>query len=256
MQQLNLEKMGQLLKTRFVGRHLIHRNRIGSSMDLARREAARGAAEGSLILAEEQTAGRGRFGRPWLSPPGENLYLTLIMRPEMERLSSLSIITPLAVCLAVEETTGLYCHIKWPNDILIGERKLAGVLIESALAGDEVHYALIGIGLNVNLDVEVYPDIAEIATSLKRELGREIPREQVLATLLNRFEEQYAGPPEIAFAAWQERLETLGRQIRVRIGDEVEEGLAEEVDAKGSLILRRADGSRLTIPAGEVTLRG
>jgi len=130
---LNLAELEMRLRTRFVGRQLIYYSSIGSTMDLGRQEAARGTPEGTLVLAEEQTAGRGRFGRQWVSPVGKNLYLTLIMHPAAERLRPLSIITPLAVSLAVEETTGLSPRIKWPNDVLVAARKLAGVLIESAL---------------------------------------------------------------------------------------------------------------------------
>lgn len=260
--RLDLAKIKRRLNTRFLGRPLVYHTSVGSTMDLARQEADQGAPEGTLILAEEQMAGRGRFGRQWLSPAGKNLYLTLILRPAPERLRSLSVVAPLAISLAVEETTGLSPRIKWPNDVLLAGRKLAGVLMESSLAGAEVRYALVGIGLNVNLEVEAYPDIADIATSLRQELGREVSREEVLAALLNRFEELYTSPLETVFAAWRQRLETLGRQVRVRLpagpaglGEQVEEGLAEEVDAQGSLILRRPDGSRVTLAAGEVTLR-
>jgi len=166
-------------------------------------------------------------------------------------------VTPLAVAQAVEETTGLAARIKWPNDVLIAGRKLAGILIETEIAGQSVKYALVGIGLNVNLDVERIPEIAEIATSLKRETGREVAREEVLAALLNHFEALYLearrGRPPLE--GWKSRLETLGRHVRVTSAGSVEEGVAEDVDAEGSLLLRRDDGTRVTIPAGEVTLR-
>lgn len=254
---LNLASVEAELRTGFVGRRLVYRTSTSSTQDVARSEGEAGAAEGTAVLAEEQTAGRGRMGRAWVSPAGTNLYLTLVMRPTVKQLRSLTIVAPLAVTEAVEEATGLSPAIKWPNDVLIEGRKLAGVLIESELAGQSVKYALVGIGVNVNLEVERVPEIAEIATSLRREVGREVSREAVLAALLNRFEELYqeASRGRSVYEAWRSRLETLGRAVKVTFAGQVEEGVAEEVDEEGSLVLRRADGSRVTIAAGEVTLR-
>ena len=254
---LNLAAVEAELGTAFVGRRLLYHKSTGSTQDVARAEGETGAAEGTAALAEEQTAGRGRMGRAWVSPAGTNLYLTLLMRPPVARLRSLSIIAPLATAEAVEETTGLSPTIKWPNDVLIAGRKLAGVLIETELSGQAVKYALVGIGLNVNFDVEQVPEIAEIATSLKRELGREVSREAVLAALFNRFEALYqeASRGRSVYEAWRSRLETLGRPLKVTFGGQVEAGVAEDVDGEGSLVLRRADGSQVTIAAGEVTLR-
>ena len=252
---LDLNSVSEQLTTAFVGRRIVYRASIPSTQDLARKEAEAGAPEGTAVLADEQTAGRGRLGRSWASPPGTNIYVTLVARPRIEALRPLSIIAPLAAAQAVEETTGLSPQIKWPNDVLLNERKLAGVLIDTEVSGSEVEYSLVGIGLNVNLDVERIPEIADIATSLKRELGRQVSREAVLAALLNRFEALYVDSGPAVLEAWRARLQTLGRHVRVTFGEQVEEGLAEDVDAEGSLILRRADGSRVTIAAGEVTLR-
>jgi len=251
---LDLRWVEARLDTAFVGRRIVYRQSIPTTQDLARAEAEGGTPEGTAVLAEEQTVGRGRLGRSWVSPAGLNLYLTLVMRPPLERLRYLSMIAPLAAAQAAEEAAGVSPRLKWPNDVLVGGRKLAGVLIETELSGSSVRYALVGIGLNVNLEVERVPGIADIATSLKREAGRPVSREEVLAALLNRFEALYDEGGAV-YAAWRSRLETLGRQVRVTFGDQVEEGLAEDVDAEGSLVLRRADGSRVTIAAGDVTLR-
>lgn len=245
------------METEFVGRRLVYLTSTASTQDVARGEAEADAPAGTVVVAEEQTAGRGRFGRAWVSPSGKNLYLTLIVRPPLERLRSLSVVAPLAVCLAIEETTGLEPRIKWPNDILINGRKLAGILIESELSGRSVKYALVGPGVNVNFDIEESSEIADIATSLKRELGHETSREELLASILNQFEALYqraAGGGEV-LREWRSRLETLGRRIKVTFGGQVEEGVAEDVDTDGNLILLRADGSRVAIEAGEVTLR-
>lgn len=255
---IDLPAVEQRLRTEFVGRRLLYLPSTDSTQNVARGHAEEGAAEGMAILAEEQTAGRGRFGRAWVSPAGKNLYLTVLLRPLPARLRSLSIVAPLAVSQAVEDVTGLAPRIKWPNDVLLGGRKLSGVLIETESSGTSVKYSLVGIGLNVNFDIEQASEIAGVATSVKRELGREIPREELLAALLNRFEQSYedaARGPRV-HAAWRSRLDTLGRQVRVTFRDQVQEGVAEDVDADGNLVLLRPDGARLTLEAGEVSLRG
>jgi BirA family biotin operon repressor/biotin-[acetyl-CoA-carboxylase] ligase len=255
---LNLAAVEERLSTRFVGRRVVYLTSTGSTMDIARRKAEEGAVEGTVVLSEEQTKGRGRFDRVWVSPAGKNLYLTLIMRPSVERLRCLSIVSPLAMALAVEDVTGLAPRIKWPNDVLINDRKLSGILIESESSGASVRYALVGSGLNVNLDVENSAEIAEIATSLKRELGREVAREEMLAAFLNRFERLYKDAPvgDLVYQQWRSRLDTLGRDVSVRFREQVYEGLAEDVDSDGNLILREGDGTLRTVEAGEVTLRG
>ena len=254
---LDVKSFEARLETRYVGRPLVYLESTGSTQDVARAAAEDGAQAGTAVLAEEQTTGRGRFGRVWVSPAGKNLYITLIMRPPLPRLRSLSIVAPLAVALAIEDMTELEPRIKWPNDVLVNGRKLAGILIESEIANRSVNYALVGIGINVNLDVEAQPEIADIATSLKRELGHETSREEMLAALLNRLEDLYEKAAEgtQVLDAWRSRLETLGREVRATSGGQLEDGLAEDVDSEGNLILLRRDGSRVAIDAGEVTLR-
>lgn len=255
---LDLASVERSLTTSFMGRRVVYLTSTRSTQDVARVESEAGCPAGTAVVAEEQTGGRGRFGRAWVSPAGKNLYLTLVLRPPLERLRSLSIVSPLAVALAVEDVTGLSPRIKWPNDVLLNGRKLAGVLIESEIEGAEVKHALIGVGLNVNFDTGAAPEIADVATSVKQELGGEASREDLLAAFLNRFEALYADAPRspAAHNAWRSRLETLGRQVRITFRDQVYEGLAEDVDTDGNLVLLRPGGSRMTVEAGEVSLRG
>jgi len=254
---LNLAEVEERLTTRFVGRRIVYLTSTTSTMDVARQEAEAGTPAGTVVLAEEQTKGRGRFDRAWVSPAGKNLYLTLVMRPPLDRLRSLGIIAPLAIALAVEDSTGLAPRIKWPNDVLIDGRKLSGILIESEISGSAVEYALVGPGINVNFDIEQSPEIAAIATSIKRELGRETSREHLLAAFLNQFEALYEDAPtgDAVLQDWRSRLDTLGREVRVTFRDQVYEGTAEDVDRDGNLILVQPDGTRRTVEAGEVTLR-
>lgn len=242
------------LHARF-GSRIIYEAASDSTMNVARRAAESGAAEGTVVVAEEQTAGRGRFGRAWISPAGKNLYLTLIARPPVNRLRVLSMAAPLAVCLSAEEVAGVRPVIKWPNDILVAGRKLSGVLIESELSGDSVRFALVGVGINVNVDVSQFAELAAIATSLY-ESGSEVSREHLLGAFLTHFETLYSSEMPSLVAAWRDRLATLGRTVTVALGSETHEGVAEDVDEMGNLILRLPDGTSMTFEAGEVSLRG
>ncbi len=255
---LDLQRIQMLLQSEYVGRNVVYHESVTSTMEIASSTAAAGAPEGAIVLAEEQTAGRGRMGRSWVSPARVNLYVTIVMRPTLEQLRYLAVIAPLAVCHAIEETAGLLPRIKWPNDVVIGERKVCGILVQSELSGDEVQFAIAGIGINVNLDVSAHEEIAQIATSLRAELGREVDREEVLAAMLNHFESLYEAlrRGEVVAMPWKHRLDTLGKHVRVSSATGLlEEGVAVDADSDGALILRRDDGSHVRVEAGEVTLR-
>ncbi len=257
-ERLDLDRLQTLLRTEFIGRRVFYDQSTPTTMDVARREAQAGAPEGAFAIAEEQTAGRGRMGRSWVSPAGVNLYCTLILRPTVDQLRYLSVIAPLAVCQAIEETTGLFPRIKWPNDVVIDGKKICGILSESEVTDTEACFALVGPGINVNIDVAAHEEIRDIATSLLAELGREVDREEVLAAMLNHFEQSYQAlrRGEVVAMAWKHRLDTLGKHVRVSsAGGFVEQGVAVDADSDGSLILRRDDGSHVRIEAGEVTLR-
>jgi BirA family biotin operon repressor/biotin-[acetyl-CoA-carboxylase] ligase len=254
---LSLNALQALLETVFVGRCAVYQTSVTSTMDLARQEAEGSAPDGTLVVADEQTQGQGRRGRRWVSPPGGNIYATIILRPGPWDLRSLGMVAPLAVCEAVDAVADVRSVIKWPNDLLIEGRKVGGVLIDTRLSGDEVEYALVGVGINVNFDPSRHEEIREMATSLALELGREVSREALLAAFLNRFERLYltARSDESVYEAWKARLETLGRRVEVRLGDRIEEGIAEDVDAEGNLLLRREDNSIVVLAAGDVTLQ-
>ena len=253
----SLDALESRLETAFVGRCAVYQASVTSTMDLARQEAEGGAPDGTLVVADEQTEGQGRRGRQWVSPPGGNIYATIILRPGAWDLRYLGMVAPLAVCEAVDAVADVRSVIKWPNDLLIEGRKVGGVLIDTRLRGDEVDFALVGVGINVNFDPSRHEEIREMATSLASELGRELSREALLAAFLNRFERLYlaARSDESVYEAWKARLETLGRRVEVRLGDDIEEGVAEDVDAEGNLILRRSDDSTVVLTAGDVTLQ-
>jgi len=250
------EAVKKRLTTRFVGRNFLYYPSVTSTMDVARKEAKEGAEEGTVVVAEEQTTGRARLGRAWINPPGV-MAVSIILRPEMSQLIRLSMIGSLATSRCIEKATGLGTTIKWPNDVLVRGKKISGILLESALRGQSVDWAVIGIGINVNFDPKAYPEIADIATSLSEELGREVSQMKVLVHLLAEIEQLYLAlrKGEPVCQEWRSKLETLGKVVHVKTGTEVEKGLAESVDEDGALLLRRSDGNLIRILAGEVTLR-
>jgi len=244
------------LKTRFVGQTVIYHPTLASTMDVAKREAHRGAREGTTIIADEQTAGRGRTKRVWVSPRG-CLALSIILYPGMLYLPSLIMIASLAVVRSIEAVTGLKSQIKWPNDVIINGKKVCGILIESDVKGNKVGYAIIGIGVNVNLRLSDFPEIVPIATSLSDALGRDVSRLDLIRHLLVEIERLYValstGGP--IYEEWQDSLITLGRMVQIKMGKTIYDGIAESVARDGSLLVRRSDGSLTKIVAGDVTLR-
>jgi len=244
------------LSTRFIGHEVICYPSLPSTNDVAKRRAGKGAKEGTVIIAEEQTAGRGRIKRRWLSPPG-SIALSIILYPPLDYLPSLIMVASLAVAHSIEQVTGMKAQVKWPNDVLINGKKVCGILVESDVRGDKVDYAVIGIGINVNLEVSGFPRITPVPTSLSHELGREVSRRALVQSLLAQVEKLYLaladGDP--VFKQWRDRLVTLGKKVKVSSGETNCKGVAESVAPDGSLLLRQPDGSLLKIVAGDVTLR-
>lgn len=244
------------LKTRFVGQRVLYYPSVASTMEAARQEVLKGTPEGTVIIAGEQTAGRGRLQRSWLTPEG-NVALSVILYPALTQLPSMIMLASLAVVHCIRAVAGLDPCIKWPNDIMINGRKVCGILIESDVRQEKVQSVVIGIGLNVSLHPADYPDIQDIATSLSRESGRDVPAVDIVRTLLVETERLYM---ELAagrslFEEWRDNLITLGQSVRVSSGKNVYEGIAESVAPDGSLVLRDNKGNHIPIVAGDVTLR-
>ena len=243
------------LDTHFVGQRVIYYPRLTSTMDVAKREAQQGAAEGTIVVADEQTVGKGRLKRGWLSPEG-NIALSIILYPSLPYLPFLIMLASLAVVHSIEAVTGLKSQVKWPNDILINGRKVCGILIESEVRGDMVEYVIMGIGVNVNLRLSGFPEILSIATSLCDELGREVSRLSLIQRLLVEIERLYLSLPAggAVYQEWRDRLVMLGKRVRIKSGKTVYKGIAESVASDGSLLLRQSDGSLTKIVAGDATL--
>ena len=251
---LNVKAVQAGLRTRSLGQELIYKRRTTSTMDEARKAALRGAAAGTVLLAEEQTAGRGTKGRGWVSPPGQNLHFTVILRPNAEKLRRLSMVTSVAIASAIEQLHGLFPRIKWPNDLQIDGKKFAGILIEAEWEGARPAFALVGVGLDVNFDPAPYAgELTQAVTSLAIERGRDVLREPLLSAVCNGLERAYDGAEsEALFEGWRARLDSLGRKLTVATSHGPVEGFAEGVDGDGTLLLRVETGDLLQITAAEV----
>ena len=244
------------LETHFVGRRVIYYPTLTSTMEVAKREAQQGAAEGMVVIAGEQTAGRGRKNRAWLSPRG-SIALSIILYPSVVYLPYLIMLASLAVVHSIEAVTGLQPQVKWPNDVLVNGKKVCGILVESSVRRNIVDYAIIGIGVNVNLRLSRFPEILPTATSLSDELGRDVSQLDLIRRLLVEIERLYLAlsAGESIYEEWRHSLVTLGKKVQVRSGKTIYQGIAESVDRDGSLLLRHLDGSLTKIVAGDVTLR-
>ena len=243
------------LYTAIVGRSVRFYQSTPSTMDDAARWARAGAAEGVVVVAETQTASRGRQGRRWVSDAG-NLYFSVLFRPKTAALPLLNPLAGVAVARAIRRTAGLYPAIKWPNDIMIDGRKVAGILAESALSGSRIDYAIVGVGVNIGLEVSAEPEIAHTAASLNRLAGASVDRAELLRHILQHMDALYLDlcRGRSPIPEWRRWLDTIGQRITVAHYDTAHTGLAEDVDDTGNLLLRTADGSLLTLAAGDITL--
>jgi BirA family transcriptional regulator, biotin operon repressor / biotin---[acetyl-CoA-carboxylase] ligase len=235
-----------------LGGPVIHLDVIGSTNDLARGLAMAGAPPGTVVLAEEQTAGRGRQGRSWIAPRGRALTLSIVVRTGDEALAMLPLTVAVAVCDACERVARVKCAVKWPNDVWVGERKVAGILIE---ARPRDRWAVVGIGLNVDTTMEELPaGLRETAISLRIATGGEVGREAVLQALLEVLADRLETRREAVLAAYRERDALQGRAIEWTAGSQRLAGEAQGVDAHGNLVVFASDGERRTLAAGEVHL--
>jgi len=260
-ERLSLERLRRHLTTEVVGHHLYVFNSVDSTNRALARLADRGAAEGTVVLAEGQTAGRGRHGSQWFSPEGANLYASVLFHPGIAP-RELPLFVPIA-SLALVETVwleGAPALIKWPNDVVVRGRKLGGVLVEAAVIGGRLAYVILGIGVNLNVQpAELAAGLgvtAEGAVSLQEILGREVERNAFAATLLNRLEKWHhtflTRGPDAVRAAWQARDALHGHRLEARTDGEVCEGWCRGIHSDGSLILEDDAGQSRHIFAGAV----
>jgi BirA family biotin operon repressor/biotin-[acetyl-CoA-carboxylase] ligase len=241
-----------------LGGPIVHLDVTDSTNDRAAVLAGAGAPHGTLVVAEEQTAGRGRQGRAWLAPRGRSLTLSIVVRAEREVLEFLPLASAVAVCEACEQVAAVRCAVKWPNDVWVDGRKLAGILVEGR---PQEGWAVLGIGLNADAGAEeLEPELRVSATSLRIATGRPADRERVLEALLGRLAARLTGSAgdgrRRVLSALRERDTLYGSRIAWNAGDERFEGEARGIDEEGRLVVFDDAGERRTLDAGEVHLLG
>ncbi len=246
---------------RIIGRDIQVFKQTTSTNDIIEKLARDGVREGVVVFAESQTRGRGRLGRKWISPANKGLWFSVLLRPQMhpQESTQLTIASATALRRAIIAATGLRPEIKWPNDLLIGGKKVAGILTELSAEVDRVHHITLGIGVDVNVAAsELPPEIRPIATSLKIEAGAAVSRVELAAAILRELDRDYARLGSGAFAAvadeWEEGCATIGRNVSVRMGDRQISGRAESLDDDGALLVRTEHGHLERIIGGDVTL--
>ncbi len=257
--KLLAEEILYRLPTKTLRGPIYHYDTAVSTNDLAKKLGVQGAPEGTLVVAETQSGGRGRLGRSWHSPPGLGLYASLLLRPPLppSELPLITLSTAVSVVRTLSRAVGLTPGIKWPNDLILKGKKLGGILTEMETESDQIRYLIVGLGLNIN-NPDFPAELAGTATSLLLEEGRAFTRVPLLKTWLEEFENLYLrflsrGFPEI-LAEWKEHSVTLGKYVAVRQGSRHLEGLALEVGPDGALLLETALGEVMKVTSGEITL--
>jgi BirA family biotin operon repressor/biotin-[acetyl-CoA-carboxylase] ligase len=253
--------IARLGKTKVIGRDIRVFDQTASTNDVVEKLARDGVAEGVVVFAESQTKGRGRLGRAWISPPRKGLWFSVLLRPELRpnEATQLTVASAAALRRAIARETGLECEIKWPNDILVGGRKTAGILTELSAEVDRVKYVILGIGVDVNVNPGELPaELRKSATSLKAALGQPVSRPDLAVAILRELDVDYericAGRFPAVADEWEEHCTTLGREVTIRTGDRLVRGRAESLGEDGALILRTEHGHLERIVGGDVTL--
>jgi BirA family biotin operon repressor/biotin-[acetyl-CoA-carboxylase] ligase len=248
-----------ILKTRWIGKTIHHFYALDSTNSKAYQLALNGAEEGEVVVAESQEKGRGRLGRQWFSPPFLNLYLSVILRPKIppHQASLITLMAAVATADAIQKFSGLPPLIKWPNDILLRDRKVGGLLNEIHSEMDRIHFVILGIGINLNMDEKMFPkEIQAVATSLKIETEQTISRKMFLQSLLQELEKWYTifmkQGSAIILKAWRDRAHLKGRRVKVTSFGETLAGIAVDVDSDGALILETENGKRKRVVAGDI----
>ncbi len=243
------------LKTKTFGRKVLYFGSLNSTMDTATQLALQGGKEGAVVIAESQTQGRGRLGRLWHSPKYKGLYFSVILKPKisLDKASIITLLAAVSIAEALKELTSVDVQIKWPNDLILHNKKVGGILTEIKAEVDEISFVVIGIGLNINNDKK---SLVPGATSLSLETGGELNRVQILQNILYRLETNYLlfhkkGPLAIT-DKWRQQSVTLGKRVRIYSHKEHIEGEAVDIDSDGGLLVRRDSGLTQKVTSGDV----
>lgn len=249
------------LGTRVVGSDVIFLPQTDSTNLQARLLAEQGAIDGTVVIADQQSSGKGRMGRYWVSPPGVNLYLSVILRPDIQlrHATQMTFLTAVAVAEAIEASGPFSPRLKWPNDVLLNGKKIAGLLNELNAETEQIHYMILGVGVNLNMAMSQFPtDLRTPATSLLVEGDRNIPRLEFARNLLQRIDALYTRFLVDGFApvlaAWEERCDMLGRRVEVDYHHRQLIGVVKGLDEAGALLLALPDGGEERVLAGDVKI--
>lgn len=255
------EEIAAGLNTKFLAKQIYCYKEIDSTNEEAKRQALRGAPDGSLFVAEHQLGGKGRLGRTWSSPLGTGLWFSILLRPDSipEQITSLTLLAGLAVCGAVRVCTDCPAMIKWPNDIVIGSKKVCGILTEMAAEIDRIDYVVIGIGINVN-NTLFSEELQAKATSLQLEAGHSVSRRELLQETLRQLEAllkiQKSGGSSFLISHYRSLCVSLNRQVGFTRDKKMMTGTAVDISPEGELIVRCDDGTLFPVYSGEVTVQG
>lgn len=245
-----------------VGRDIRVFEQTASTNDIIEKLARDGVKEGVVVFAESQTKGRGRLGRKWISPPRQGLWFSILLRPQLrpQAATQLTVAAATALFRAIRDVTGIAPEIKWPNDILIKGRKIAGVLTELSAELDHIKHLILGIGLDVNQGAAEFPlELRKLATSIKAETGRHVHRAELAAAILRELDRDYAritaGDFQRVADEWQHRCTTIGQRVAIQTGSQTLHGHAEALDDDGALLVRTQHGRLERVIGGDVTLQ-
>ncbi|AFS79361.1 bifunctional protein biotin operon repressor/biotin--[acetyl-CoA-carboxylase] synthetase BirA [Gottschalkia acidurici 9a] len=260
---LSEEEVKEYLKTKYIGRNILYYDSIDSTNNEAKNIASKGNEEGTVVIAEEQIQGRGRLGKNWTSPKGKGIWMSIVVRPDIEPMdaSKITQITAASVYRAMKEME-IEVSIKWPNDIILNGKKVCGILTEMSGEMMKINYLVIGIGVNVNIEDDEFPDeVKEKATSLKRELGKTINRKALVGKILNNFEYFYEEMTiknniEEAINICREKSILIGKKVRVIQKNQELERVAVGLTDDGELLVKDEDGNITKLISGEVSVRG
>ncbi len=256
---LRTDDIKKKLGNRIIGKTIHLAADVVSTNTLAVAMASQGEPEGTAVIAETQTGGKGRLGRKWISPKG-NLYLSVVLRPAIppHKAPLVTLMGAAAVAAAIRTACSLPAAIKWPNDILVSGRKVCGLLTEMSAEPERVKHVVLGIGVNVNMRPdELPPDVREHATTLSAEAGRSIDRTALLQQILRELEKRYRAmlaDESNVFTEWEAMNVTIGNRVAVRGARETIEGLAQGIDPEGRLMVMLDNGAVRTVAAGDVTI--
>lgn len=266
---LNSFEISEELKTKALGRNVVYLDRIDSTNNYAKKIALEGCEEGTLVVADYQTCGRGRLGRDWNSPDKKGVWMSLVLRPDIpfEEVQIITLAASVAVVQALYDVAQIEAGIKWPNDIIICGKKVCGILVEMNMEIDRINFLVLGIGLNVNQEKDDFSqELLEKAVSLKMHVEETsnsqkiLKRNELIAAILLKFEEIYdkvkSGAFEDIISEWKKYSATLGKEVNITYKNEQYRGVAEDITKDGKLIVKCEDGTVKEVFSGEISVRG